>query len=274
MEKKQLDYGEKTALTPFRVKLLEQVGFVWAKKKGEHAWQQRFDELVEYRRQHGHCKFNSTAFLFLLVCFMSSADLLLRGCLPHSPIHSRARWHPGNVPTKNSSQKALGRWVSTQRSMYKKYLDGRIEKDIEEHEKRIRKLSSLNFCWSLAHGSPNSDGIDEENPSAFSFPSIVKQPNNLLNVDEEELDDDDGCEEEKEGDVFSEDGFDEKHENDDHDDEVEGDEEEDEEEEDEEDELQSFEIDEPDDEDCVDDDIDSDRDDGYLGEGASFAIEV
>jgi hypothetical protein len=38
--------------------------------------------------------------------------------------------------------------------------------------------------------------------------------------------------------------------------------------------LQSFEIDEPDDEDCVDDDIDSDRDDGYLGEGASFAIEV
>ena len=161
MEKKQLDLGEKVAMTSDRVKLLEKVGFVWAKKKGEHAWQVRYDELVEYRKKHGHC----------------------------------------NVPTKNSSQKALGRWVSTQRSMRKKFLEGRIEKDIEEHEKRIQKLDDINFCWSLAQGgSPTSESTDERPPFASSPTSRVKserQSETDSDDDNDQIEEEEGKEEEQ-----------------------------------------------------------------------------
>ena len=183
MEKKQLDLGEKVAMTSDRVKLLEKVGFVWAKKKGEHAWQVRYDELVEYRKRHGHC----------------------------------------NVPTKNSSQKALGRWVSTQRSMRKKFLEGRIEKDIEEHEKRIQKLNDINFCWSLAQGgSPTSEGTYEGSQFASSPISRVKNEaqsetdndddNDHLQEEEEEEEEEEaeGCDDDKE-ESFEFDGHDEDH---------------------------------------------------------------
>jgi Helicase associated domain len=59
MEKKCFDLGQKAGMTSFRVKLLESVGFVWAKKKGEHAWQERYNELVVYRQKNGNCTLRS-----------------------------------------------------------------------------------------------------------------------------------------------------------------------------------------------------------------------
>lgn len=54
----------------------------------------------------------------------------------------------GEVPTKWKRNKSLGRWVSTQRSEYKKFQNGEIVNcGDEEMEKRIYLLTELGFTW-------------------------------------------------------------------------------------------------------------------------------
>jgi Helicase associated domain len=84
MEKKFLDEGHKTSMTPSKLRALEEVGFTWAKRKGQPSWDKRFRELLQYKDEHGDC----------------------------------------SVPTKYAANPALGRWVSTQRSQYKLYRSG------------------------------------------------------------------------------------------------------------------------------------------------------
>mmetsp|Transcript_24229 Transcript_24229/g.40137 ORF Transcript_24229/g.40137 Transcript_24229/m.40137 type:complete len:282 (+) Transcript_24229:70-915(+) len=69
----------RTALTPEKIAALETVGFDWGKRKGQHAWNEKFNELIAYKAEHGDCL----------------------------------------VPTKCPANPSLGRWVSTQRSQYK-----------------------------------------------------------------------------------------------------------------------------------------------------------
>lgn len=131
-EKRTFDKGEPSKLTPFRIKLLESAGFVWAKKKGQHAWEEQFQNMLAFKRRHGHV----------------------------------------NVPTKSSEQRALGRWVSTQRSVYKRWKSGELvaggnfsgsgddssannttiftAENLAEIEDRIRRLDEIGFCWNLA----------------------------------------------------------------------------------------------------------------------------
>lgn len=59
------------------------------------------------------------------------------------------------VPTKSRTHRALGRWVSTQRSMYKRYKDGEaVDSTVME---RIEKLESVGFVWSLAPGEDDGE---------------------------------------------------------------------------------------------------------------------
>jgi hypothetical protein len=72
----------------------------------------------------------------------------------------------GDVPTKNKKNRALGRWVSTQRSNYKKYKRGmgtlRPKTDDEEMERRIRCLEGIGFKWSLAGTQSSEQGGEDE----------------------------------------------------------------------------------------------------------------
>lgn len=38
-------------MTDLRVRLLESIGFPWGKNKGEASWNERFNELVNYKKQ-------------------------------------------------------------------------------------------------------------------------------------------------------------------------------------------------------------------------------
>jgi hypothetical protein len=82
MEKKALDEGLKSSMTDDKEQALEEVGFVWAKRKGQASWDEKYMELREYCQRNGDC----------------------------------------NVPTKYANNPALGRWVSTQRSQNKEFL--------------------------------------------------------------------------------------------------------------------------------------------------------
>lgn len=52
-EKKRYDEGQRSALDRYKIKALEDIGFQWAKKKGDELWEKRFKELIEYRNKYG-----------------------------------------------------------------------------------------------------------------------------------------------------------------------------------------------------------------------------
>lgn len=54
MEKKAYEKGHTSSMNENKIKLLESIGFVWAKEKGNIAWGNSFEELKKYKTQHGH----------------------------------------------------------------------------------------------------------------------------------------------------------------------------------------------------------------------------
>ena len=56
MEKKAKDAGKNSSMTDAKIKLLEEIGFVWAKEKGQAAWEESFRQLQAYHEKHGNCK--------------------------------------------------------------------------------------------------------------------------------------------------------------------------------------------------------------------------
>ncbi|CAB9514981.1 helicase [Seminavis robusta] len=107
MEKKSFDEGKRTSMTNRKIAALNNLGFVWAKRKGQAAWEEKFRELLAYKRIHGNCE----------------------------------------VPTKYSANPALGRWVSTQRSAYKDFIEtGDTSKMTDE---RRARLESVGFKWKM-----------------------------------------------------------------------------------------------------------------------------
>ena len=96
--------GKHSHLTEERIKLLEDLGFEWSPQ--DNSWNDRYDELVEYKAEHGNCL----------------------------------------VPQRYSKNKALGRWVDTQRTQYRLRNEGKHSFLTEE---RIKKLEDLGFVWSV-----------------------------------------------------------------------------------------------------------------------------
>lgn len=107
MEHKNRMDGKNSSLTDSRLERLESVDFRWAKRKGIHSWNEKFRELSEYQQEHGNC----------------------------------------HVPTKYRQNTALGRWVSTQRSDYKKFQEGKKSTMTED---KIARLESIGFAWFMA----------------------------------------------------------------------------------------------------------------------------
>jgi hypothetical protein len=57
MEKKAYEKGHKSSMNKRKIELLEGIGFVWAKEKGNIAWGNSFEELKAYKEVHGHSEY-------------------------------------------------------------------------------------------------------------------------------------------------------------------------------------------------------------------------
>jgi hypothetical protein len=101
-------------MTQWKLEALHDLGFAWAKRKGQPSWDARFQELVEYHSLHGNCM----------------------------------------VPTKYATNPALGRWVSTQRSQYKSYID---KLPTQMTKLRYEKLMTLGFKWNAMEKEDSDD---------------------------------------------------------------------------------------------------------------------
>lgn len=103
-----MDEDKRTSMTAKKVQALESIGFTWAKRKGDASWMCKYNELQAFVEQFGTC----------------------------------------DVPTKYAPNPALGRWVSTQRSEYKIFMQsGGRSRHLTQG--KIDMLNSLGFKWEM-----------------------------------------------------------------------------------------------------------------------------
>eukprot|EP00984_Skeletonema_dohrnii_P016496 scaffold7349_cov129-Skeletonema_dohrnii-CCMP3373.AAC.1 len=103
-----------------------------------NSWDRKFNDLLEFKQQHGHCDVPQTyAPNPKLGVWVNKAEL----------IQYAAKFGNCHVPTKYKENTALGRWVSTQRAEYKKYCKGEKSSLTAEN---VRRLDSIGFAWFMA----------------------------------------------------------------------------------------------------------------------------
>ena len=100
--------GRHSTLTDERLKCLNNMGFVWDSHKA--AWEERYDELLQFRQIHGHT----------------------------------------NVPSGDSVYPQLSVWVKCQRRQYRLFYDPNVEERMKSTmtTERIQLLDSIGFIWS------------------------------------------------------------------------------------------------------------------------------
>jgi len=100
------------------------------KENKRKVWNERFEELQEYKKQHGNC----------------------------------------NVPGRCTDNYTLGRWVETQRKQYHNYMKAKQEGKTDSYnyaiamdeEDRIAKLEGIGFAWAVRGGSKDKPATSEK----------------------------------------------------------------------------------------------------------------
>ncbi|CAJ1959529.1 unnamed protein product [Cylindrotheca closterium] len=115
---------KQSCLSDDRQQKLDEVGFIWDLQM--MAWQERFNELVEYKRKHGDC----------------------------------------NVPNRFGENLALGQWVKSQRRQFKLYgLDPSSSRLTPERHQLLTSLGFTQYYYhQRLVGSPNKN-VKGANPS-------------------------------------------------------------------------------------------------------------
>ena len=105
--------GDKSSLTDDYIQKLDNIGFIWVVRENK-SWESRYDLLVEYKKEKKNC----------------------------------------SVPRDFKVQDVnLGRWVSEQRTQFKKMQNGERSSLTEE---RITALNTIGFEWSIIKRKPKS----------------------------------------------------------------------------------------------------------------------
>ena len=102
---KKLQKGEKSSITIERISKLKSINFFWevslgGRRKDDEVWEQRFNELKDYRKKYGNC----------------------------------------NVPINYQNNKQLGQWVHNQRKEYKKFQKGEHSQLTKERISKLKSI--------------------------------------------------------------------------------------------------------------------------------------
>ena len=165
--------GKQSQLTTERVEMLTRIGFIW--NHSEHEWGERFDELVEYKKEKGHCNVPAVydANKQLGNWVMSQREVYKKKDKSKRDLDRIEsltaigfKWKPRvsweerfeelvaykaakgdcNVPQSYEANPQLGYWVNTQRKQYKLFEEGKKSQMTKE---RVAKLKSIDFVWKL-----------------------------------------------------------------------------------------------------------------------------
>mmetsp|Transcript_27802 Transcript_27802/g.43734 ORF Transcript_27802/g.43734 Transcript_27802/m.43734 type:complete len:752 (-) Transcript_27802:44-2299(-) len=99
-ELKKMEAGKATSLTPERIQDLNELGFKWALRESHVSWEDRYEELKQFKDTNGHC----------------------------------------NVPKQYPMNPALGYWVNEQRSQYRRFVDKKTSYMTEDKVQALKKI--------------------------------------------------------------------------------------------------------------------------------------
>lgn len=116
----QFAHGKRSSISSERIKLLDDVGFVW--DSHEAAWQEKLKELINYKKINGHC----------------------------------------DVPARSRDSPQLATWVKCQRRQYKLYTCGKVSNMTPE---RILALEKTGFKWRCRGASRDTTAWTSISPS-------------------------------------------------------------------------------------------------------------
>ena len=132
-----------TLLTDEREKKLNEIGFIWS-LRGRTDWQDRFDELLKFRHENGHCI----------------------------------------VPQFYSQNKCLGKWVSKQREQYKLYLNGKASHMTQERIDKLNNIGFVWVAKGRRNIESLADtALSQDNNSAISATKTAAAAVNALMTD-------------------------------------------------------------------------------------------
>jgi Helicase associated domain len=106
----KFENNRRSSMTPRRMELLDEVGFDWGTRRGDAAWTNRYNELVEFFRTNRH----------------------------------------SNYPTRTGQNRRLGRFVTEQRRLHRLWQQGLLSgDDLQRFVERMPLLESIQFRWAM-----------------------------------------------------------------------------------------------------------------------------
>lgn len=174
-QRKLLIDGKQSSMIPERVKMLDEMGFVWNAQ--EAAWDRQLDDLKLFREEWGHClvpvghakypklgswvkeqrrhhalmkqgkqsnmtEERASQLEAVGFCWNTHEALWLERF--HELCEYKNTYGHSVVPTKCQDNQRLGTWVHHQRREYKKFQQGKPSHMTKE---RVQSLESLDFVW-------------------------------------------------------------------------------------------------------------------------------
>ena len=172
--------GKPTILTIQKIQQLESLGFEWEiKLLRKDDWQQRIEELLEFKKQHGHCRvprgyqenlelarwvlnlrqtYRSREKRRLVILSQERMDEMERCGFEWNTGRKITKWTDRvkelrqyanqhghvRVPKNYPENLPLGRWVSKQRTHYRHYKQGKPSKLNDE---QVKQLEAVGFRW-------------------------------------------------------------------------------------------------------------------------------
>mmetsp|Transcript_1376 Transcript_1376/g.2972 ORF Transcript_1376/g.2972 Transcript_1376/m.2972 type:complete len:420 (-) Transcript_1376:1-1260(-) len=104
-EYRKLKEGRLSSLTAQKIDKLESIGFDWTPKHQKKTWDEQFQDLVDYRNEHGHC----------------------------------------NIPRHDEEHVALDRWMRLQRPQYVRYRAGKPSSLTPERVARLQSVEGYDL---------------------------------------------------------------------------------------------------------------------------------
>ena len=184
---RKLQSGEKSSLTPERIKALNDLGFEWtadakaaSKHRNQKRWLELFEKLKKYHKEHGTCRIPSDYEDVKLatwvktqrkeyrrairgekstlnperIALLSTLDFETSSVYEDlwdvriQELRQYKKLHGDTlVPISYAANPSLAQWVSVQRRNYTKYING--EKVYGLNRQRIDELNDLGFVWNV-----------------------------------------------------------------------------------------------------------------------------
>ena len=171
---------KRSTLTPFRQRLLEDLGFVWNIRR--NVWDERYDELVNFNTVHGHCnvplKFTASPKLGTWVKCQRRQYALMMKDQPSNMTHERVerlnrlgfKWYGGGGSIV-ATEKSLGRVTSSEVK--------------ETNETPNPEMVSSAAQTGTAVSTPNEDALQDDENDLLLF-NIEPEALDCISNDDEE----------------------------------------------------------------------------------------